>query len=177
MVFKRYWALERGELSTEAVCPLCHLTDRQVTVPGSRRLWLPSSPTKHHLHLSIHIHSCTLPVIFASLSLLCWPNLCHSAGDEWPGMLGGGQALNNGYSIVYQERPAVRLGNLSLPKNTDSWETHTIKVWKMVQKKGSKELSKTTKEMCFSSNSLHGYYYLWLSAITTSYSYSAKWRT
>lgn len=50
---------------------------------------------------------------------------CHSAGDGWPGKLGGGQGLNNGYSISYQERPAVRLEAILLCLWTQTPERHT----------------------------------------------------
>lgn len=49
---------------------------------------------------------------------------CHSAGDGWPGKLGRGQALNNGYSISYQERPAVRLEAILLFLWTQTPERH-----------------------------------------------------
>lgn len=60
MVLKLYWALERGEHSTKAVCPLCHLADRQAMVPGSTvsvaslllllSYQTPPTPPQQHLH-------------------------------------------------------------------------------------------------------------------------------
>lgn len=85
-------------------------------VPGSRLLWLRSSPSptkkpptppQQHLHpysqqpAPCHIRlpeSPLLPSLFVTQL---------GKGDQasW----GEGQGLNNGYSISYQERPAVRL--------------------------------------------------------------------
>lgn len=78
---------------------------------------------------------------------------CHPAGDGWPGKLGAGQGLNNGYSISYQERPAVRLEAILLCLWTQTPERRTQEKCenirgknKMSQKEGSKELTKKTKK-------------------------------
>ena len=82
---------------------------------------------------------------------------CHSAGDGWPGKLGRGQRLHNGYSISYQERPAARLEAILLCPWTQTPErhAHTRKVWKQQgktkwrKKKGSREGTQKTKKNGF----------------------------
>lgn len=68
-VLKGFWDLEWGELSREAVCPLCHLDDKQAMVPRLRPLWLPSSSFSDKNYLRL------LPVIFACLSFQLLPSL------------------------------------------------------------------------------------------------------
>jgi len=135
-------------------------------------LWLPSSSSSSSSSssyttytppssTSIHIHSRQFPVTFASS---CCPEPLGPV-DGWPGMLGGGRGLNNGNSIYLLPREAGSLfrGNLTVPMNTGSWDTHRRSI--SARTTGTKRADrKNNIKMCvFSpSNILHRCYYMWL---------------
>lgn len=127
-VLKGFWDFEWGELSREAVCPLCHLDDKQAMVPRLRPLWLPSSSFSDKNYLRLHPYS-QLPAP-CHICLLKFPTAaqphCYSAGNEWPGELGEDQGLS----------PSDTIGG-SL--NTDSWETHRTKqLWQQQEQKSKR---------------------------------------